>query len=94
MRFGSVKDRIICKLEWLLKKVVEACCKGGQAATSQVHLMYGLYTDDFIDAWVINPVMVECFVDLKGCGRKGSGLLYKERLRAGVKKFSRNLRAT
>ena len=36
MYFGSVvsKDRIICKLEWLLKKVVEACCKGGQAATS------------------------------------------------------------
>jgi len=36
MYFGSVvsKDRIICKLEWLLKKVVEAFCKGGQAAAS------------------------------------------------------------
>jgi hypothetical protein len=36
MYFGPVvsKDRIICKLEWLLKNVVEACFKGGQAATS------------------------------------------------------------
>jgi len=41
----------------------------------QVYLIYGSYTNDFIDAWVINPVMVECFVVLKGCGRKGRGLL-------------------
>ena len=59
----------------------------------KVYLMYGLYTDDFIDAWVTNRVMEECFVDLRAvetrvvaCYNALYGI-YKERLRAGCRNF-------
>jgi hypothetical protein len=80
--FGFVvsKNRITCKLEWLLKEVVEAYYKGGQDTSKylfcdQIRLMRGLYTDDFPAAWIMKPSMIECFVDLKGCGREWSWLV-------------------